>query len=55
MPNYKEAYIRMLQASEKAMNLLIAAQQECEELCIMNPLPELKTISFSQEENSKKD
>lgn len=34
MPDYKEMYLNMVRASEKAINILIAAQQECEEIYI---------------------
>lgn len=34
MPNYKDLYLKMFRASEQAIHLLIAAQQECEELYI---------------------
>lgn len=34
MPNYKQMYLKMMRASEDAINLLIKAQQECEELYI---------------------
>lgn len=32
MPDYKEMYLKMVRTTEKAINLLIKAQQECEEL-----------------------
>ena len=32
MPDYKEMYLKMVRASERAINPLIQAQQECEEL-----------------------
>ncbi|WP_312940298.1 hypothetical protein [Oscillibacter sp.] len=32
MPDYKELYLKLFRASEEAVNHLIAAQQECEEL-----------------------
>ena len=34
MPDYKVMYLKLFRASEKAVNLLITAQQECEELYI---------------------
>ena len=34
MPDYKEMYLKMFRASEEAINILIAAQRECEELYI---------------------
>ena len=30
--DYKEPYLKMMRASEEAINVLIRAQQECEEL-----------------------
>ena len=32
MPDYKEMYLTMIQASEEAINILIKAQRECEEI-----------------------
>ena len=32
MPDYKKMYLTMLRATEDAINILIAAQQACEEL-----------------------
>ena len=32
MPDYKEMYLKMVRATERAMNVLIEAQQECEEM-----------------------
>lgn len=32
MPDYKEMYLKLFRATEKAINELINAQQECEEL-----------------------
>lgn len=34
MPDYKEMYFKLFRASEKAANLLIDAQRECEEMYI---------------------
>ena len=34
MPNYKEMYLKMFRAVENAVNILIDAQRECEELYI---------------------
>lgn len=41
--DYKEMYLVLLRSTEKAINLLIKAQQECEELYLsatMNEKPE---------------
>ena len=32
MPDYQQVYLTMVRATEKALNILIEAQQECEEL-----------------------
>jgi len=32
MANYREMYYKLFRATEKAINTLISAQQECEEL-----------------------
>lgn len=37
MANYKKMYFTLFKASEAAINLLIAAQQECEELYVSAP------------------
>lgn len=55
MPDYKEMYLKLFRASEEAVNLLIAAQQECEELYINAPEPELKVIPMPGQENEKKE
>jgi len=44
MPDYKEMYLKMFRASEQAVNILITAQRECEELYVSSPEPELKLI-----------
>lgn len=31
MPDYKEMYLTLIRATEKAINILIEAQQKCEE------------------------
>ena len=41
MPDYRELYLKMVRASEQAIRILIAAQQECEELYLNMPEPEL--------------
>lgn len=41
MPDYKEMYLTMFRASEKAINILIEAQRQCEELYISAKEPEL--------------
>lgn len=51
MPDYKEMYLRMLRASEKALDILIFAQRECEELYLAAPAPEVRLSSPINEDN----
>lgn len=55
MPDYKEMYLKLFRASEEAVNVLIAAQRECEELYVSAPEPELKVIPLPEPENEKKE
>ena len=55
MPDYKEMYLKLFRASEDAVNLLIAAQRECEELYLSSPEPELKVIPLPEPENEKRE
>ncbi len=52
MPDYKKMYCRMLEASEKAINILIEAQRECEELYITSPEPEIVLLSKQKAEET---
>lgn len=45
MPNYKEMYLTLFRASEKAVNIIIEAQKEVEELYINSSEPEIFIIS----------
>lgn len=40
MPDHNEMYLKRFRATEEAVNLLIDAQQACEELYISAPEPE---------------
>lgn len=44
MPNYKEMYLTMVRASEKAINILIEAQQRCGEMYLQDE-PRFKVIA----------
>lgn len=57
MPDYKEMYLKLFRATEEAVNLLIDAQQACEELYITAPEPELKVVAMPQQQDdeTKKD
>ena len=37
MPDYKEMYLIMVRAAEQAQNILIEAQQKCEEMYLDAP------------------
>lgn len=37
MPDYKELYLTMVRETERAIEILIAAQRKCEELYISEP------------------
>ena len=45
--NYKEMYLTMMRASEKAIRILIEAQQACEEM-YLNPKQPRPPIDFKQ-------
>lgn len=46
MPDYKQMYLTLFRATEQAINTLIQAQQECEELYISESETKLKIISL---------
>lgn len=50
MPDYKEMYLKLFRATEKAINELITAQQECEEIYLNTKETELKVLPFVQVE-----
>jgi len=55
VPDYKEMYLKIFRASEQAVNILITAQRECEELTISLPESEVRTISLSREDKKGAD
>lgn len=44
MPDYKEMYLKLFRATEKAMRILEDAQLECEELYISALEPEIRCL-----------
>lgn len=50
MPDYKKMYEKLFQATESAINILIAAQRECEEMYVNAPKPELKFVPRQEQE-----
>lgn len=49
MPDYKEMYLTLFDATEKAICELIAAQQKCEEMCLHTPFKEPILLPFQKE------
>lgn len=48
MPDYKELYLTLFRASNEAIELLISAQQKCEELYCSESVPELRVLDFKK-------
>lgn len=55
MPNYKELYFKMFHASEQAINILITAQRECEDLYVSCPKPTLRVLEHICTDNKSVD
>ena len=53
MPDYKEMYLKLFRATEKAIDLLISAQQECEELYISAPEAKISDIHPKDDETEE--
>lgn len=49
MPDYKEMYLTLFRATEEAVNLLIAAQRECEELYVSSEEPKIILLPSENE------
>ncbi|MDD6159650.1 MAG: hypothetical protein PUB51_00765 [Oscillospiraceae bacterium] len=45
MPDYQEMYLKLFRATEDAIDRLIAAQRECEELYLSSSEPKLTPLS----------
>ena len=52
MPDYKEMYLKMMRASEAAIRMSIAAQQECEELYLNGKETPLILLPTENEEGN---
>ena len=52
MQDYKKMYHTMFKASEAAIELLIAAQRECEELYISAPEPKITLMESLKDSNT---
>ncbi|MBD5085084.1 MAG: hypothetical protein HDT33_08565 [Clostridiales bacterium] len=53
MADYQEMYIRMFQAATQAIEILQKAQQDCEELYISAPEPELTVFQGRPSETER--
>jgi len=52
VPDYKEMYLEMVRGTEKAINILIAAQQKCEALYIEADEPNLIILNNGSESDA---
>lgn len=50
VPDYKEMYFKLFRATEKAINLLIEVQRECEDLYISAPEEKTNVIHAKNDE-----
>lgn len=53
MADYKTMYYKLFRATDKAIELLISAQRECEELYCSSEEPDPRPLDFTQ--NSKEE
>lgn len=53
MPDYKEMYLIMARATEKAIRILTESQQRAEEIYISGQEPDLKLLTPSQDIKQK--
>lgn len=53
MPDYKEMYLKLFRASEKAVNTLIEAQRECEEMVLSAEEPKLTVLQNQRSDPEK--
>lgn len=49
MPDYKKMYLTLFKATENAINILEAAQLECEELYVSAQEPEITVLPVENE------
>ncbi|NCB63443.1 MAG: hypothetical protein EOM52_07485 [Clostridia bacterium] len=51
MPDYKEMYLTMVRETERAIEILTAAQRRCEELYIHSEEPRLTLLETKKTDN----
>ena len=44
MPDYQEMYLHLMRETEKAIRILVKAQQDCEELYLREDSPALRVL-----------
>ena len=44
MPDYQEMYLHLMRETEKALRILVKAQQDCEELYLRESGPALRVL-----------
>lgn len=49
MPDYEKMYLTLFRATEETVNLLLAAQRECEELYISSEEPKIILLPSENE------
>ena len=54
MADYKNMYLQLFRATEKAINILIEAQQTCEEMYLAEPELEFRVLGFEKRLKNKK-
>ena len=54
MPDYKELYFKMMRATEESIQILIQAQQACEEETLQEP-EKPKLLILPHQESSRED
>lgn len=47
--DYKEMYLTMARAAEKAINILVEAQQKSEEMYLNSTVSEIKLLHFGEQ------
>ncbi|MBR4056638.1 MAG: hypothetical protein IKK00_00700 [Oscillospiraceae bacterium] len=55
MPDYEKMYFRLFRAAERAINILIEAQRECEEDYLSGTLPRLVELPRPEPEKPERE
>ena len=54
MANYKKMYLKMAKAFDKAINILIKAQQDAEEIYLSSPESAVQVLPLKEKEHTVK-